>query len=399
MADLKLVRNQTGTLRKGRLPLHTKLIFVCLGIILSAFGAALIRNEAVKQDLAQSIDLYRNSKEKTFYSTLSSTDDLVTALAYDYTVWDEMVRAIKLNDTAWFDANIPSGLKTYQAERAWVVNADFKPLYSTSLGSEVAPSLPLPDLAQAGPIFFKDGGFQKFYYHEEASWYEVHTAPVQPTADTARVSQPRGYFLVARRLDEAYIKRLEAINDATIQIRPDTNIENMTSITEGNIKFGLTLQGWQGSPIGVYQYSAQSEALLKNAQLVIEQNTFLALALITSLLLILVYLYAAVSLPVRRLSVAMQHPNDPPPPDLMKRQDELGDIARLIDSAHAQSREMVVSLELRQRAEDRAERKAQEAERMNELMVGRELKMIELKKRLAKHESKISARSRKREMP
>ena len=94
-------------------------IFVLLGGVL-----AYLRWHAVIQSIVSVSQELLNTEKQRFEASRATTGDLIRALSYDYTLWDEMVDAISRENQVWFRENITPALETYKVDAAWVFTSE-----------------------------------------------------------------------------------------------------------------------------------------------------------------------------------------------------------------------------------------------------------------------------------
>ena len=93
-----------------------------------------------------------------------------------------------------------------------------------------------------------------------------------------------------------------------------------------------------------------------------------------------IIIYLLVSAPLRNVSDAIRYGGGVHLEKIIKRQDEIGDIARLVQDNLKQNEQVKASLASVERAEQDASKRLAEVQQLNSLMVGREIRMSELKK-------------------
>jgi methyl-accepting chemotaxis protein len=113
---------------------------------------------------------------------------------------------------------------------------------------------------------------------------------------------------------------------------------------------------------------------------------------------IIAIVYILISRPLRQLSDSFATGDAGRIEPLLRRKDEIGEAAKLMQQVQEQQKSLQVLNQAAEEARHRADLRSREAERMNDLMVGRELKMIALKKQLRDARSP-KRRSTKKEGP
>lgn len=358
------------------------LILVVMGII--AISVALVRRASVNEEINSVTNEYLQSRQKSFEVSRGTTNDLIRALSYDYSIWDEMVDAVESEDETWFDEQIPNALNTYKVDAAWVLDTKYRQVYSANTAGNTEVSFPIRNFDTNANRLFKDGYFVEFNTLINGEIYQIFGAPIQPGSDIARATAPRGYFFVARKLSrEDIVNRLSLVNDSDVKITSNIiDREPVIVPSEGLLQFESPILNEQGTKIGAYQVENYSEYMKSTSQvLLLQYRFFLAAMIILPLFMTLVF-YFIISIPLRGLSESIANRDSKKLKTLVRRKDELGEAAQLVTRVQEQEIALKLSAEEIMKARDELEKRAKEAERMNDLMVGRELRMVELKKQL-----------------
>jgi len=224
----------------------------------------------------------------------------------------------------------------------------------------------------------------------------------------------RGTLVFAKFLGEEKLAEIEGLTDLAINIFPynsdslPSDVADASSILEaGELSVVMSLSpdlvagydyiyNLNGEPIGVIKIET-NRTIYKQGQtsfitsLVITTSFILAIGLIINLLLgrFLVTRFTRLSKEVEEISQSQ---------DITKRVavdkvDEIGQLARLInDMLAALSAARATEIELQEsekRSADELKKQIEEVQETNKVMVGRELKMIELKKKIEDLEARL----------
>jgi len=354
-------------------------IFVLLGGVL-----AYLRWHAVIQSIVSVSQELLNTEKQRFEASRATTGDLIRALSYDYTLWDEMVDAISRENQVWFRENITPALETYKVDAAWVFTSDYEQIYRVDRGGR-GLEFPLQDFAQEQAQLFRDGNFVNFYSVIQGDLYQILGAPAQPTIDVGRVTSPQGYFFVARKLDRPDIlNRLESLGDVDVKISTKTSIQDSLIVPrQGTFMFEDPIYGYNGEQVGVYNVSGYSSYMERTANLLYGQYLVFIVVILSFLMVIGVTIYLVITHPLRRLSKGIANRDPKALAYLRRRHDELGQVADLIVQEQDQELALQATQKELELAQLKLEKQLRESERMNDLMVGRELRMIELKNQLS----------------
>lgn len=181
--------------------------------------------------------------------------------------------------------------------------------------------------------------FAHFFVHSPLGLMEIEAATVHPTADSARLTPPWGYFIVARLWDAAYIEEISRISGARVSLLGSVLAPDAGS-KEPVVRFSKELKDWQGNTVAVLEASFDSAL----AAAVRRTNRNITLLLMVFFVImgsgILLALYLSVLRPLRLVSqaVAMHEAGQLGP--LEKQADEFGVLARLIAASFRQEHEL-----------------------------------------------------------
>lgn len=333
----------------------------------------------------------RQQEKETLFDNLQKLkSSTLLSYAYDYSYWDDMVTlAEKGNTTSFAKENIDPSLATYKANVGWVYNLDFKLAYSVNnLSKTKLEEFPLPteSLRQA----FGNNLFPHFYVKSGSDIVEVAGAPIQPSADIERKTAPHGYFLVGRVWDKTYFKDFSDLMGGVVE-RNDADADQSffpTDKQKGIVVFHRNFPGFDGKTVlglHVEINSAEIGTLYRTTTVQLYYLTLISFVAVGASLAIL---YLITIRPVNLISKSLNDEDVKWLGKIQNSKDEFGQVARLIIKFFEQKTSLEKEIAERFRAEKEMERHRNELERFNKTMVNRELKMVELKKKIADLERK-----------
>ena len=175
-------------------------------------------------------------------SLLDLTCRQMTQSVYDYTCWDEFVKALKLNDTAWYDNNIT--FNTYNYNCIIIYNTRFDVVYEAlnrgSLGKFRVPMDAVLALSKAK--------FSHFFLPAASGLLEVSAASVHPYSDRDHSkTEPSGYLFVVREWNERILNSLATISGSRVNLV--TKSDSITVEERNLLHAKINLNGWDGKPV------------------------------------------------------------------------------------------------------------------------------------------------------
>lgn len=311
--------------------------------------------------------------------------------AYDYTFWDEMVAFVNTADRMWADENIGTSLSTYKTDAAWVLKPDFSPVYAANIFDD--PSFkPLPLPRSSFTTLFAKGYFTHFFVSTPRGIVEMRSAPIQPTSDVERVTNPHGFFFVGRVWDQKYIEELGRLTQSTVRLLPMPSILQTISQSSGRIALLRVLRGWDDEPVAQMQVESSIPLVAETSHFLTYQFALLIAVFAVGLLGFTLFFGRWVNSPLSSLSKALAI-NDLHGIDALSHQkSEFGRIAALLQQIFTHENKLEEELAIRKRAEEQMRVTTQDLHQLNQAMVGRELKMIELKKEIEELKKQLAER-------
>ncbi|MFH0765399.1 MAG: PAS domain S-box protein, partial [Calditrichota bacterium] len=268
---------------------------------------------------------------------LSKSQSLFT---YDYTFWDDMVKFANAPDSEWAAINIDNAMITFQVQNVWVLTQDLKLIYHASRNSYSHPPHPIIDQINLERLF-RTEAFNHFYLYTPSGMMNIYTAPIQPSADTLRVTEAQGYFLTGRLLDEAYSSELARLIDSDIVISDEMPMPAGPKVyNRSAVSVVKNLFSWDGSPVGSIS-AVRLMPLFREMELYTarEYSLYLLFALVI-VGLIIYYLMKWVGMPLQKLFLSLRDDDPVPAAELQANPTEFGLLAHQVVQAFRQKDEL-----------------------------------------------------------
>ena len=363
--------------------IRTKVI-VLLSAIIILFMASLAASIAV--DMSRAVALYdieKTESGKVFDEIVRLEGHSLEIFVYDYTYWDELVEFVATADETWALENLKESMGTYNADVVWVYNPKLELVYTGNKREDESLWKDVPVGAKkVGEIFKKDNRFCHFFVNTPEGVMEIRGATIHPTWDEKRKTDPKGYFMIGRLLDGGYLSRLsEYLGGVAVKIAWTPAATNMSEdIKTGYINFSRALKNWDGQITAYFEASKISSAILNFSRTfrhsMILTVSFAAVVFTT----LFIFFTRWINAPLRNISRALEHDDPGAITHLLGQWDEFGRVAQLIDNFFRQRRSLVAEIDRRKKLEDELSAKLAQLRQFKDIAVGRELKMIELKK-------------------
>jgi PAS domain S-box-containing protein len=248
----------------------------------------------------------------------------------DYTFWDDMVRFVRTGDKKWAHDNIDISFPSYTINAAWVYKTDCSLVYSTNT-LEDASLKEIPLAKEAVQKLFTHGYFHNFFIPTSKGLMEIRSAPIQPTADSKRITPPQGYFFAGRLWDEKYTAELSSLTESTIKILPAVQSGTAeTNQEKGIIIISRTLTDWDGKPLMQVYARSNYPVLREIYRLSNEQFIFTIIFSSVTLALLILFFTYWVNKPLASLSRSLHTEDATPLINLRNNKTEFGELATLI---------------------------------------------------------------------
>jgi signal transduction histidine kinase len=160
-----------------------------------------------------------------------------------YSFWDDFIKAIEKNDKKWIADNITI-ISYYHFDYICVYNPKFEIVQELSSNDFLQKAI----IPKDAVISLNKTRFSHFYFMSPDGLIEVSAASVHPTSDPGHdKTEPHGYLIFARKLNERILDDLETISGSKINVLslsdpvPEPDKESIHAI--------INLQGWDGKDI------------------------------------------------------------------------------------------------------------------------------------------------------
>lgn len=336
-----------------------------------------------------------DEQHAVFTKVFEDSSLLNKTFASDYSYWDEMVSFIKNKNITFAEENIVPGLNVFNTDAVWIFDTEHRLVYSTqsSVKTAAAPDLNLTD--QDFSNIFKNSYKKQYYTKIGSKVFEINATTIVPIKDTNHNGPAYGYLFAGREINDKVLNAVgqEVASDVKI-IDPDNSNHYSVGYTgkNGLLAYKVNLSDSNNKVISQL-YVTNNSATIKYMNKVLHTSLLVWLIFFTVLVLI-VFVLSMVKV-VRPLGIvvqALQTKNVGTMTRMSHLGNEFGQIAEALKHFFFQQNYMSQELESRAKLEQQAKQHAQDLEKLNNMMVGRELRMIELKKEIAQLKEEETSR-------
>jgi signal transduction histidine kinase/CheY-like chemotaxis protein len=307
--------------------LTTGLVFVILFLILVFY-----KSKLEKQVITSSKEQFSNEINSLF--KLNSAFMIKTVNFY--TFWDEFVTAINKNDKKWINENITI-ISFYKFNYICVYNKKYEIVEELS-DSKYEPK---DIISHEALVDLHSKKFSHFYARVPDGLMEVSAATIHPTSDPGHIkTEPEGYLVVARKLDQQILADLSTISGSKIAVSSQT--DNYSNDKNRSISAELSLPGWDGKNIAVIHFDRDLNLnfnATKNIMYII--LLFVIVALIVSDIIA----RRCINKPLKLVTNILKTDNHESITELKKAPAEYGNIGSLFEDYVRQKEELNIAKE------------------------------------------------------
>ena len=309
-----------------------------LGLLLAAvFGvsvAALFRlQEIQRRAMAELLTSESRERSGMMEQVIILTARELRDFTSDYGQWDDMVTFINRPKRPWAAINIDSSVEKFNLSGAWVLRPNTSLVHATrGQAGQPPPPLPLPKTTLRA--LFSHPPKETFFLSLSDRLVELCLAPVVPSDDLQATTKPRGWFMAEKTWDAAQLQLISNLIQCETRITPPGL--PLPASPPGQIIMRHPLRGPTGEVVADLEYTVRSKELEIGAR----TNRTILIVFCASYLVIAALavgaLYRWVLRPLRTIGTSLSL-NDPTPiGPLALRSDEMGRLARLVETSFAQ---------------------------------------------------------------
>jgi signal transduction histidine kinase len=269
--------------------------------------------------------------------------------ASDYSWWDDTVNFIARPDPDWARINYADVMEFHDINVIQVYDPHGTLVYGVTADNSPAPPLDVAALL----VRSAHTPFGRFHLHADEHLWELYLAPIQPSDDLERRTEPAGWFLAGRLWDETRQTRFSEVIGGTA--RWQAHPPAPPPPPDGMIRHVITLHDLGDQPTAWLELTQPSVALSTLAQ---PRNRLILTFLLYGFVLLGVLVYAVqgwVLRPLRQIGVSLRSrqvadlaPLRDAVPQLARLADELGEaFAQRLTLEHESEQRRVITEELR----------------------------------------------------
>jgi PAS domain S-box-containing protein len=309
--------------------LQTKIV-ILISILVIIFGILVLSMQYTENKKTQEILVEQKSEKlKSFEYSILSVEKTLEIFSRDYTQWTDMVNFVHHKNAVWASENIEYPLETFKANVIWILDDKFNMVYKyNNLNQSNLDTITIS--TKDIRTLFKKNHFNHFFIKINEQFFEIRTAPIQPTEDTQRITKPRGYFIVGRLWSNVVIEEISLMTSSTIKLEGIDNAEPDGTERSFSIKVTKIFKDWDGNPL-IKLFSTSNLPFLKKSSDIYRLQMIVGLSLTFCVLLsVSIFLLVAVNKPIKIIYEGFRQQDAALLENFAKKKNEFGLLANLI---------------------------------------------------------------------
>lgn len=317
--------------------LKIRLTVLSGALLLVFLGALLALRTLERRQAAESGREASRQDEILVRQWLQLADQPVLRFTEDYAQWPALRAWLDQPDAGWADAQVRASLGNYDAQAVWILDAQGRTLYTARPDPGPVQALPdgLLDWIRAPQP--KDTVFTE----SRDGLLQLWSAPIGPDA--------HGFFVVARSWSDRYVAALSRLSEARVRLAP---AEPPGAARSGEHEIDVPLRDVAGRTLRHLLVRMPEPAFVPGPASDLHTTYLLVAfgaALVASLWLAL---RRWVLQPLGRIGESLSTGNLTPIGPLLQGHDELGRIARLVETSAQQRTELQATIAEQRRTEE-----------------------------------------------
>jgi len=189
-------------------------------------------------------------------SLINNKTETIKQVTYDYTYWNDFVDHLTVIDTAWYNNNITTVLKSFRLDYVSAYDSAFNLVHEASVPSLVSHSIfPRETLNK-----LKEKRFLHFFQVNPEGLFEISAASVHRDNDpTHLLTRPSGYFYTAKIWNQDFLSRISSQSgaEASFVLASDTVETNKPFMTTA----AIPLYDWNNQMVAKIVFKRSSNLL------------------------------------------------------------------------------------------------------------------------------------------
>lgn len=277
---------------------------------------------------------------------LTETDKIFSQsmeqFCFDVTFWDELVTFAHNPQNEWADINIGYPISSYGFSIAWVFDTNFKQLYGfqTLNIDELSKCFINSDSLKNK---FSQSWFENFCFEKDGAIFQFYGAPIQPSNDTSRTTDPNGWLLIGRVYEGKLLEGMSRITKSNIKIVfPDklNDFKRESSVHNAAIYTSIPLKSFNQNVIAYLTSFNVDKATTKYLESTRKTTPVVAVGVLFFFTIVFFLLIIYVVKPIKILNRSLSSEDERVLKPLLPKQNEFGAFSRMMERFFVQKKHL-----------------------------------------------------------
>ena len=333
--------------QKLKIPKHLKvkhrmMLFMTLSVAVF-FSIAIVNRDATNKREKLYIKMETTKKVNNITTAIGTNTDFMRSFVTDYTCWDELVTQVYDLAPQWAEENLNSTLKSTNSDYVWLFDKNMKQIYRCN--SEAAAPLNWPIYPKQVYGMLDTATIARkrictFFKMHNNKMIEICGATIHLSKDQKRMLAPHGFFFFGRILNDSYLKKMEVLTGASVKASINTKLSPPDNTDPNKMIISSGLKGWNDVVVGQLIFTIADSFRKTERDLSTDYYIFISL-LILALGVAYYFLVAThISSSLKQIVSSLDHGTIEHVSGLLKKKDEFGKIALMIESSFQQKRKL-----------------------------------------------------------
>ena len=323
-------------------------IFLSIVIVLGILLQSKISNN-IDQLLQKRIDANKEEVKKLFLLEFSNRSNYVEENSF----WNELDNAVNKKDTGWINTTLLPSIseKRYRANFLWIVDYDGKTITQKYIGdstqnfkAEMPKNISLLDTLKS-----------KIYLNSilkiGKTYAQICAAPIVQSNDHLKKTKPSGYLIVGKIIDSNYLNSITSLNSSfKYSLAYNDTLTDKININNAMITFSHKLKSMNAEDIYIKVNSNIPEVKVYDNFVKFSFAGYLVLIVIAGIALFS-FFRKQFFYPLHVVSEAFANNSTKPILKLTTKQNEFGDLARMMKSFFMQKEILQTEINQRKKSE------------------------------------------------
>ncbi|MFM2047997.1 MAG: hypothetical protein RI955_543 [Bacteroidota bacterium] len=320
----------------------TKLALIISSLLLVFVAGTIVFQQSINNSSSKIAANKKLEAQFELNKLLSLHNTFIQSFVLDNAKRTEMLQFVNEPNARWVDENIMQHAKSLNVDFLIIYNDEDKLLYKNGIDADYKFH---HDILEKNFSWQKPDNYPHYFTKLNNEVVEIFAAPIISKNKT------EGYFIAGKIFSEKNCTALASlISNTSIAIANDTNKNNLSS-SEAELTIFKKLIDENNNDVAYLKVTGHIPDYANFSIYLKKYNIFFVAFSLVILTLLLYFISKYINSPLNKIFKTMEQNNITPIAKLKERQDEFGQLARLINMSFLQKKRLVEELDERKKAE------------------------------------------------